>query len=97
MISNISKRYARAFFEIAAKDKNLEKYYTELNKFSSIIAQNKALGDFLFNPIFEQENKKKDAAFAGLFLGLLSLTYGGAFLGALGMILVVLASQIMTR
>ncbi len=59
MISNISKRYARAFFEIAEKDKNLEKYYTELNQFSSIIAQNKALEDFLFNPIFEQENKKK--------------------------------------
>ncbi len=59
MISNISKRYAHAFFEIAEKDKNLERYYTELNKFSSIIAQNKALGDFLFNPIFEQENKKK--------------------------------------
>jgi F-type H+-transporting ATPase subunit delta len=59
LISNISKRYARAFFEIAEKDKNLEKYYTELNKFSSIIAQNKALEDFLFNPIFEQENKKK--------------------------------------
>ncbi|OGP66427.1 MAG: ATP synthase F1 subunit delta [Deltaproteobacteria bacterium RBG_16_44_11] len=58
MISNISKRYARAFFEIAAKEKNLERYHTELNKFSSIIAQNKALGEFLSNPIFEQENKK---------------------------------------
>lgn len=58
MISNISKRYARAFFEIAATEKNLERYYTELNKFSSIIAQNKALGEFLSNPIFEQENKK---------------------------------------
>ena len=58
MISNISKRYARAFFEIAAKEKNLERYYTELNKLSSIIAQDKALGEFLSNPIFEQENKK---------------------------------------
>jgi F-type H+-transporting ATPase subunit delta len=58
LISNISKRYARAFFEIAAKEKNLERYHTELNKFSSLISQNKALGEFLSNPIFEQENKK---------------------------------------
>jgi F-type H+-transporting ATPase subunit delta len=58
LISNISKRYARAFFEIAAKEKNLERYYAELSNFTSIIAQNKALGEFLFNPIFEQENKK---------------------------------------
>ena len=59
MISNISKRYARAFFEIAAEEKQLEKYYNELNQFSSIIAQNKALGDFLANPVFEQESKKR--------------------------------------
>jgi F-type H+-transporting ATPase subunit delta len=58
LISNISKRYARAFFEIAAKEKNLERYHAELSKFSSIIDQNKALGDFLSNPVFEQENKK---------------------------------------
>jgi F-type H+-transporting ATPase subunit delta len=58
LISNISKRYARAFFEIAAKEKKLEQYYIELNKFSSIIAENKALLEFLSNPIFEQENKK---------------------------------------
>ena len=58
MISNISKRYARAFFEIAAEEKQLERYYNEINQFTSIIAQNKALGEFLANPIFEQESKK---------------------------------------
>jgi len=53
---------------------------------------------FIFFPAFlyfwlkyEQENKKMDAIFSGLFLGLLSLTYGGAFLGALGMIVIAIA------
>jgi F-type H+-transporting ATPase subunit delta len=59
LISNISKRYARAFFEIAEEEKKLEQYYNELRQFSSIIAENKDLGGFLANPIFEQESKKK--------------------------------------
>ena len=59
MISNISKRYARAFFDIAGEEKKLEQYYDELHQFSSVIAQNKDLGGFLANPIFEQEIKKK--------------------------------------
>jgi len=58
LISNISKRYARAFFEIAAKEKKLEQYYSELKKFSALIAENKSLKEFLSNPIFDQENKK---------------------------------------
>ena len=58
MISNISKRYARAFFEIAEEEKQLERYYNELRQFSSIIAQNTDLGGFLANPVFEQESKK---------------------------------------
>ncbi len=59
MISNISKRYARAFFEIAEEEKKLEQYYNELQQFSSIINGNKDLGVFLANPIFEQDSKKK--------------------------------------
>ena len=58
MISNISKRYARAFFEIAVQEKKIEQFHSELSKFSSTIAQNKALKDFLANPIIEQDNKK---------------------------------------
>lgn len=58
MISNISKRYARAFFEIATEEKQLEHYYEELNQFALIISQNKALSDFLANPVFEQGSKK---------------------------------------
>ncbi|MBN1474742.1 MAG: ATP synthase F1 subunit delta, partial [Syntrophaceae bacterium] len=58
MISNISKRYAKAFFEIAASEKKLEEFYAELSSFSAMITQNKALKDFFANPIIEQENKK---------------------------------------
>ncbi len=59
MISNISKRYERAFFEIAEEEKKLEQYYAELRQFSSLVEGNKDLKDFLANPIFEQESKKK--------------------------------------
>jgi F-type H+-transporting ATPase subunit delta len=59
LISNISKRYARAFFEIAEEEKKLEQYYAELRQFSSLVEGNKDLKDFLANPIFEQESKKK--------------------------------------
>jgi F-type H+-transporting ATPase subunit delta len=58
LISNISKRYARAFFEIATEEKQLERYYNELNQFASIVAQNKDLSDFLANPVFDQGSKK---------------------------------------
>jgi len=58
LISNISKRYAKAFFEIAANEKKLEEFHAELSSFSSMITQNKALKEFLANPIIEQDNKK---------------------------------------
>jgi len=58
LISNISKRYARAFFEIANEQKQVEPYYNELNQFASVVAENKSLKDFLANPIFEQASKK---------------------------------------
>jgi len=59
LISNISKRYARAFFEIAAEENKLEQYYNELRQFSSIVEGNKDLKGFLANPVFEQDSKKK--------------------------------------
>jgi F-type H+-transporting ATPase subunit delta len=58
LISNISKRYARAFFEIANEQKQIEPYYNELNQFASVMVENKSLKDFLANPIFEQASKK---------------------------------------
>jgi len=58
LISNISKRYARAFFEIANEEKQIEPYFNELNQFASVISGNKSLNDFLANPIFDQVSKK---------------------------------------
>jgi F-type H+-transporting ATPase subunit delta len=56
--STIAKRYARAFFEIADEEKQLENYYRELNGFSSIVEGNKDLKEFLANPVFDQAEKK---------------------------------------
>jgi len=56
--STIAKRYARAFYEIAAEESQLEKYYKELSSFSAIINDNKDLKDFLANPVFDQIEKK---------------------------------------
>jgi F-type H+-transporting ATPase subunit delta len=56
--SNIAKRYARAFFEIAGEDKQYEKYFSELQSVVSLIDGNTDLKEFLSNPIFDQSDKK---------------------------------------
>jgi len=56
--SNIAKRYARAFFEIAEEEKQFEKYYRELQIFSDIVDGNENLKEFLSNPIFDQRDKR---------------------------------------
>lgn len=56
--SNIAKRYARAFFEIAKEDGLYEKYYQELTAFSSIINENEDLKELLLNPVFDQAEKR---------------------------------------
>ena len=56
--SNIAKRYARAFFEIAGAEKRYEEYYGELGRFLAVLSENKNLGEFLSNPIFAQPDKK---------------------------------------
>ncbi len=58
IISNIAKRYARAFFRIAGEDGLYEKYYLELTLFSSIIKESKDLKELLLNPVFGQDEKR---------------------------------------
>lgn len=58
MISNVAKRYARAFFEIAGEEKRYEEYYRELGRFSAILKENRNLNEFLANPVFDQSDKK---------------------------------------
>jgi F-type H+-transporting ATPase subunit delta len=56
--SNIAKRYARAFFAIAAEEERYEEFSDELGRFSAVLKQNKNLSDFLANPVFDQPDKK---------------------------------------
>ena len=56
--SNIAKRYARAFFEIAEEEKQFEKYCDELQRFAEIVDGNKNLKEFLANPVFDQREKR---------------------------------------
>jgi len=56
--STIAKRYARAFFDIAAEENRYEEYYGDLLKFSSIVEESGDLKDFLDNPIFDNDDKK---------------------------------------
>lgn len=56
--SNIAKRYAKAFFEIAGEERKYESYHQELSQFSSLLEANKNLREFLDNPVFDQADKK---------------------------------------
>jgi len=56
--SDLAKRYARAFFDIAVEEGRIEDYGRELASFASMVMQNKGLQDFLANPIFELKAKK---------------------------------------
>jgi len=56
--STIAKRYARAFFDIAAEENRYEEYYGELLKFSSIVEENADLKEFLSNPVVNNDDKK---------------------------------------
>ncbi|MDA8125796.1 MAG: ATP synthase F1 subunit delta [Deltaproteobacteria bacterium] len=56
--SNIAKRYAQAFFEIAGEEKRYEEYYRELNLFSALLKENENLSEFLSNPVVDQPEKK---------------------------------------
>ena len=56
--SNIAKRYARAFFEVAKEERRYEDYSRELGRFSAILKENKGLNGFLASPIFARPDKK---------------------------------------
>jgi F-type H+-transporting ATPase subunit delta len=60
--SDIAKRYAKAFFEIAAEEGLYEKYYEELKSFSALLKESESLKEFLANPIFDQTDKRSVVA-----------------------------------
>lgn len=57
--SEISKRYAKAFFELAGEGNNYEMFYEDLNRFSGVLASSKDLKDFFANPVFNHVEKKQ--------------------------------------
>ncbi len=75
--SNIAKRYARAFFKIAGEERRYEQYHRELVRFSSLLAENRNLSEFLANPVFAQPDKRAvvDALLAKLDLSPLTANF----------------------
>lgn len=72
--SNIARRYARAFFEIGGEERRYEDDYQELGRFSTVLRENKSLGEFLTNPIFDQHDKKAVVETLLRKIGISSLT-----------------------
>ena len=56
--SNVARRYARAFFDVAGEEKRYEGYYHELHRFTAVVAENSDLKDFFANPMFDKADKK---------------------------------------
>ncbi len=56
--SNVTRRYAQAFFTVAGEVKRYEEAYGELRLFTTLIGENRHLKDFLINPVFGKEDKK---------------------------------------
>jgi F-type H+-transporting ATPase subunit delta len=56
--SNIAKRYARALYDIAAEEKALEKYGSEIETFSELIETSRDLQHFMSDPVFDETQKK---------------------------------------
>ena len=55
--SNVARRYARAFFDVAGQENRWEDYYRELGLFSAVLVENGNLKELLQNPVFKKEDK----------------------------------------
>ncbi len=56
--SDVANRYSEALFEIAKEEKNYEKYFDDLKRFSAVVAESANLREVLYNPVFEKDEKK---------------------------------------
>ncbi|MEI7591327.1 MAG: ATP synthase F1 subunit delta, partial [Deltaproteobacteria bacterium] len=56
-MSDIAKRYAKAFFEVAKEENKIELYYGELSAFASLVQSSKELQGYFANPISDEEGK----------------------------------------
>jgi F-type H+-transporting ATPase subunit delta len=57
--SEISKRYAKAFFELAGEENKYEVYHEDLSRFSTVLDSSKDLKEFFANPVFNHVEKKQ--------------------------------------
>ncbi len=57
--SEISKRYAKAFFELAGEENKYEVFYEDLSRFSGVLVSSKDLKEFFANPVFNHVEKKQ--------------------------------------
>jgi len=55
--SEISKRYAKAIFDIAREEGKSEEYFAELKGFNDLLEQNASLKGFMVNPVFAKADK----------------------------------------
>jgi len=57
--SEISKRYAKAFFELAGEESKYEVFYEDLSRFSAVLTSSTDLKAFFANPVFNHAEKKQ--------------------------------------
>lgn len=55
--SEISKRYAKAIFDIALEEGKSDEYFGELKGFNDLLGQNASLKGFMANPVFAKADK----------------------------------------
>jgi|SRR6185312_9884244 len=70
MISEVSRRYARALYELAKTNKTSEQVFSELRVLKDVFAKDKMIHDFIMSPLVTPEQKM--AAFKLAFAGKVS-------------------------
>lgn len=75
--SNVSIRYAKAFFAVASEEKRYEDCYRELALFTAVMDDNHNLKELLVNPVFDKDDKLKvvDQVLCRLDLSLLTANF----------------------
>ena len=75
--SNVTRRYAQAFFDVAGEEKRYEDCYRELELFTSVLHENHNLHELLVNPVFDKDDKLKvmDLVLRRLDLSLLTANF----------------------
>ena len=75
--SNVTRRYARAFFAVAGAEKRYEDCYRELKLFTTVMEENHNMRELLINPVFDKDDKLKimDRVLQRLGLSLLTANF----------------------